>query len=146
MSSILPVYLNELRRHLEALRDLMPALPLDARWGDGGATAGQIGYHTSEAADFWLRNVILGEQRPRDRDAEFAATLTLHEVMMSIAPALEACSVVARRATALAAPVHPPPTMTEGRPWTALDALLHITAHTAEHVGELTVVATKLNR
>ena len=46
-------------------------------------------------------------------------------------------------APALDAPVAPPPTMTEGRPWTVLDALLHMTGHTAGHVGELSVVATR---
>ena len=138
-----PEHLNELTRSLEALKELIPALPVDARWGSGDATAGHIAFHTSEAADFWSRNVILGEERPRDRDAEFTAARDATTIIASIDAALAACASIAERAPALDAQVAPPPTMTEGRPWTVLDALLHMTGHTAGHVGELTVVAAR---
>ena len=136
-------HLNELTRSLEALKGLIPALPMDAHWGSGEATAQQIAFHTSEAADFWLRNVILGEVRPRDRDAEFTVARDANAIVASIDAALAACAAIVERAPALDAPVEPPPTMTEGRAWTVLDALLHMTGHTAEHVGELSVVAAQ---
>ena len=140
---IRPEHLNELTRSLEALKELISTLPMGARWGSGDATAGHIAFHTSEAADFWVRNVILGQNRPRDRDAEFTAARDASAVVASIDAALAACAAVVERAPALDAPVEPPPTMTEGRPWTVLDALLHMTGHTAGHVGELLVVAAR---
>ena len=138
-----PEHLNELTRSLEALRELIPTLPMDARWGLGEATAGHIAFHASEAADFWLRNVMLGEERPRDRDAEFTAARDASAIIASIDAALAACAAIDARAPVLDADVAPPSTMTEGRAWTVLDALLHMTGHTAGHVGELSVVAAR---
>jgi uncharacterized damage-inducible protein DinB len=141
LSKIRPAHLNELQRSLVALRELLPRLPEGKRMSPDGTTAAQIAFHTSEAADFWLRNVILGDERPRDRDAEFTAARDAEALLASATAAIAACALVVERAPELEAAVSPPPTMTEGRAWSVLDALLHMTGHTAGHVGELTVVA-----
>ena len=115
MSTIRAEHLNELTRSLEALRELLPHLAEGSRWGDGTATARHIAFHTSEAVDFWLRHVVLGEERPRDREAEFSTARGLDEMRASVDAAIEACRAVVERQPSLDAPVTPPPTMTEGR-------------------------------
>ncbi|HLH70824.1 MAG TPA: DinB family protein [Candidatus Dormibacteraeota bacterium] len=134
--------LAELRTYLDRLLALLPRLRLSERVG-GGATAGQLAFHAAESSDFWLRHVILGDERPRDREAEFTTTRSREEVEQAVHRAIAACEETARRAPRLDRPVTPP-RLAGGRShgdlsWTALMALLHATAHAAEHVGQLDV-------
>lgn len=122
----------ELRGYLAKIVDLLPRLPLEARVG-GGATVGQLAFHAAESADHWIRLRILGGERPRDRDAEFIGARTPAEVEAALRRALEACDELVRRAPELDAlsPAAQDPA------WTVLNCLVHVTAHTAEHVGHL---------
>ena len=122
----------ELRGYLAKIVDLLPRLPLEARVG-GGATVGQLAFHAAESADHWIRLRILGGERPRDRDAEFICARTPAEVEAALRRALEACDELVRRAPELDAlsPTAQDPA------WTVLNCLVHVTAHTAEHVGHL---------
>jgi hypothetical protein len=133
---------SELRDYLVKLRDLLPRLRLETRVG-GGADAGQLAFHAGESADYWVRAMMLGDARPRDRDAEFAGRPTPEQVAAAVGRALGACDELARRspeldatspigavAVARVARQHP-------EPWTVLRCLIHATAHTAEHVGHL---------
>ena len=61
---------DALHWYLARIVELLPRLPFDARVG-GGAGVGQLAYHTAESADEWIRLRLLGDARPRDRDAEF---------------------------------------------------------------------------
>jgi len=123
---------NELRDYLTRIRDLVPALPLEARIG-GGATAGQLAFHAAESADWWTRQAMLGDPRPRDRDSEFTGEPSLEDLGAALDRALAACEELARRCPDLTA-------MSDARrgdSWTVLRSLIHATAHTAEHVGHL---------
>jgi uncharacterized damage-inducible protein DinB len=122
---------TELREYLTRIRDLLPALPLDARIG-GGATAGQLAFHAAESADWWTRQVMLGDARPRDRESEFAGERSLEDLRAALDRALAACDELARRRPDLAEF-----TGARGGSLTVLRALVHATAHTAEHVGHL---------
>lgn len=121
---------TELRDYLIRVRDLLPALPLAARVG-GGATAGQLAFHAAESADWWTRQAMMGEARPRDRDSEFAGEPALEDLQAALDRALAACDDLARRCPDLAA------VSGAAQGWTVLRALVHATAHTAEHVGHL---------
>src|SRR5262245_53689541 len=126
--------LSWLRDNLVKIRDLVPRLALDERVG-GGATAGQLAFHAAESADQWIRHHMLGAERPRDRDSEFTGRPTRDQVLTSLSRALEACDELVRREPDLDVPG---PTIPFGnRDWTRLQCLLHITAHTAEHAGQL---------
>ncbi len=81
---------------------------MEVRWISDSTTARHIVFHTSEAADFWLRNVILGEERPRDR-AEFTAARDAEELLQSIDAALATWAAIVERSPAVDAPVEPLP-------------------------------------
>ncbi len=138
--------LAELRAYLHRLLELVPRLRLGERVG-GGATAGQLAFHAAESSDFWLRRVILGDERPRDREAEFTTTRAREEIERAVSRAIAACEEAARRAPRLDRRVEPPP-LPDGQPrghlpWTVVMALVHVTAHAAEHVGQLDVAAAR---
>jgi uncharacterized damage-inducible protein DinB len=138
--------LAELRTYLDRLLELVPRLHLSERVG-GGATAGQLAFHAAESSDFWLRHVILGDERPRDREAEFVTTRPREEIERAVRQAIAACEETVRRAPRLDRQVTPPRLVGSrfhaGLPWTVLTALLHATAHAAEHVGQLDVAAAR---
>jgi DinB family protein len=125
---------SELRVYLVKVRDLLPRLTLEARVG-GGADAGQLAFHAGESADYWVRAMMLGDARPRDRDAEFAGRPTPEEVAAAVGRALEACDELVRRSPELDATS--PVAREQPEAWTVLRCLIHATAHTAEHVGHL---------
>jgi hypothetical protein len=87
-------HLAELRRYLGDIRDLLSLFPLDHRWTPDGPSAGQIAFHAAEAADFWLRSVILGKNRPRDREAEFSRNPTLTKIREALDRATDACHLI----------------------------------------------------
>jgi uncharacterized damage-inducible protein DinB len=125
---------EELRDYLARIVELLPRLPFEARVG-GGASVGQLAFHTAESADHWIRLRMLGDARPRDRDSEFAGEPTRESVTAALGRALEACEALVDRAPELGAPSPEPPA--NGPGWTVLNCLVHATAHTAEHVGHL---------
>jgi DinB superfamily len=124
---------DALREYLGEIRDLLPRLTMDTQVG-GGATAGQLAFHSAESADHWVRYRILGDERPRDREAEFAGSRTRDEVAAALERAFAACDELVRREPELGqvAPKVPP-----DQQWTVLRCLLHVTAHTAVHAGHL---------
>jgi len=124
----------ELRDYVARIVELLPRLDLDARVG-GGAGAGQLAFHAAESVDHWIRFRMLGDARPRDRDAEFAGRFTREDIAASLDRALDACAELVRRAPELGATCPNPPPYQPGL--TALHCLVHVTAHTAEHVGHL---------
>jgi hypothetical protein len=87
-------HLAELRRYLGDIWDLLSLFPLDHRWTPDGPSAGQIAFHAAEAADFWLRSVILGKNRPRDREAEFSRNPTLTKIREALDRATDACHLI----------------------------------------------------
>jgi uncharacterized damage-inducible protein DinB len=138
-------HLSELRRYLRQLSDALGRLDPRRIMGPGGPTAGQLAFHAAEGADFWLRHVILGAPRPRRRDLEFSDVPALEAIQQALRRALEACDLVSARGPLADQAVDVPPSMSPGgiEGWTAALALLHITAHTAEHCGHLDALASE---
>jgi uncharacterized damage-inducible protein DinB len=125
---------TELRDYLAKIVELLPRLDFDVRVG-GGASVGQLAFHAGESADHWIRLRMLGDDRPRDRDAEFDGQHAQELVAAALDRALEACAELVSRAPELGATcANPPSNLPE---FTVLHCLVHATAHTAEHVGHL---------
>ena len=124
----------ELRGYVARILELLPRLDLGARVG-GGAGVGQLAFHAAESADHWIRFRMLGDDRPRDRDAEFAGGFTREDVAAALGRAQDACEKLVSRAPDLGARAPNPPA--DSPEWTVLNCLVHATAHTAEHVGHL---------
>jgi uncharacterized damage-inducible protein DinB len=140
-------HLAELRRYLGDIRDLLSLFPLDYRWTPDGPSAGQIAFHAAEAADFWLRSVILGKGRLRDREAEFSRNPTRPEIREALDRATDACHLVEHAGPLGDQHVEVPEAFSpnSAATWTVELALIHITAHTAEHMGQLCVVRDLLS-
>ena len=124
----------ELRDYVARIVELLPRLDLYGRVG-AGAGVGQLAFHAAESADHWIRFRMLGDARPRDRDAEFAGRFTPEDIAASLGRALDACAELVKRAPELGARSPNPPA--DSPEWTVLNCLVHATAHTAEHVGHL---------
>jgi hypothetical protein len=130
---------QELRYYLESLKILIPQLNLEKPLYKEGTTIGQITFHCAQAANYWIRVIILRQTFLRNRDSEFTDQPTLEQINTSIDFALEACSQLEKAnpkvTEKLEKPVNIMPINFKAK--TNLDALLHATAHTAEHYGEL---------
>jgi len=136
--------IEELERYLHRIREIAPELPPAHTWREGGPNAAQILFHVAEASDFWVRQVILGRDRPRDRPHEFVGDFSMEQIWASLEKALDACHLFRQTpGLDLTAPVtvvgnhNPSETFTH---WTVAKALTHVTAHTAEHFGQLKAV------
>jgi uncharacterized damage-inducible protein DinB len=132
----------QLKVFLARLKELAPSLPVEKPIFLDGTTFGQIAFHTGESADFWLRCYVLGQERPRVRDDEFRDPHAHGQIDASLTAAIAACDAVAAaspQADAVIDVSGPAPDGEES--WTVALALLHVTSHTAEHVGQVHAAA-----
>lgn len=139
--------IEELERYLRRIGEIAPDLPMDRTWREGGPNVAQILFHVAEASDFWVRHVILGHDRPRDRPQEFVGAFSLTQIQQSLEKALDACQLLRRTPIELTAPVtvaggHNPSRDFTG--WTVGKALIHVTAHAGEHFGQLKAVMPRV--
>lgn len=135
--------IEELERYLRRIQEIAPELPMAHTWRDGGPNTAQILFHVAEASDFWVRRVVLGLDRPRNRPHEFVGDFSLRQIQESLATALDACQLFRRTPVELTTPVtvagnHNPSENFSN--WTVAKALTHVTAHAAEHFGQLKAV------
>lgn len=132
----------QLKTFLARLRELVPALPLEKAIFLDGTTIGQIAFHTGESADFWLRQLVLGQERSRVRDDEFRGGHDHKQIDASLAAALGACDAVAAESPQGDATISVGVPAPDGeKSWTVGLALLHVASHTAEHVGQVFAAA-----
>ncbi len=131
---------EKLKIYLNKVKELAEKLDLEKVVYVEGTNVGQITYHTFQSANFWLRVNILGEEFPRNRDAEFNETHTLEEIFKSFDLALEAISNLEGRAFSLDDKLPKPVEISYDNIIcdTVGLALIYSTSHTAEHYGELT--------
>lgn len=140
--------IDELERYLYRIREILPDLPLHKTWREGGPNVAQILFHTAEASDFWVRHVVLGHERPRDRPLEFTGQFSEKVIVKSLEKALDACPLFRQASTIdLTAPVtvdgsYSPSGQSNG--WTVAKALIHVTAHAGEHFGQLKIFMPKV--
>lgn len=135
--------IEELEDYLRRIRAVAPELPMTHTWREGGPNVTQILFHVAEASDFWVRKTILGHDRPRDRAQEFVGQFSLVQIQESLEKALDACRLFRQTPVELTAPVdvrgsHNPSEIFTT--WTVAKALTHVTAHAAEHFGQLKAV------
>lgn len=130
---------TELSYYLNSLEKLIPNLNLDQQLYQEGTTVGQVTFHCTQAANYWIRTIILRKTFSRDRESEFKDKPTLEQINTSMDLAIEACSNLEKAHPDLNEKLEKPmpimPTNFEAK--TNLDALIHVIAHTAEHYGEL---------
>jgi hypothetical protein len=130
---------QELEYYLTSLKSLIPQLDLNKPLYKEGTTIGQVTFHCTQAANYWIRTVILREIFTRNRELEFRDQPTLEQIKTSIDLALEACEEFKKAQPDLEAklekPINIQPVNFEAK--TNFDALIHAVAHTAEHYGEL---------
>lgn len=130
---------DELKYYLTSLKTLIPNLSLEKQIYKEGTTTGQVTFHCTQAANYWIRTIILREPFERNRDAEFKEQPTMQQLEESVDLAIESCGKLEKANPdlnlKLEKPLNVMPLNIEAK--TNLDALIHVLAHTAEHYGEL---------
>lgn len=87
---------QELKYYHESLKSLIPQLDLNKPLYKEGTTIGQVTLHCTQAANYWIRTVILRKTFLRDRESEFKDQPTLKQINDSIDLAIEACNELAK--------------------------------------------------
>lgn len=130
---------QELEYYLTSFKELIPKLKLDKQIYVEGTTIGQVTFHCTQAANYWIRVIILRGTFLRNRETEFKDQPTLEQIQTSVDLAIEACALLKKAKPNLNAklekPVNVMPVNFKAK--TNLDGLMHTIAHTAEHYGEL---------
>ena len=132
-------YQAELKYYLDSLKTLIPNLDLEKVLYKEGTTIGQVTFHCTQAANYWIRTIVLRKSFSRNRDSEFKDQPTFEQIMNSVDLAIEACEELEKENPDLNRELEKPldimPVNIKAK--TNLDALIHVLAHTAEHYGEL---------
>ncbi len=138
------MYIEELKFYTEKLKVILNSNPdLSYTWNENSPCASQIFYHTFQAIKYWLGELILEIPSHRNRDDEFEETHSL----IKIQEALSECEMlISKYQNAEVDNQKSINVLTQNNPspekiWTVLDGLIHITAHTAEHYGQLKYLA-----
>lgn len=130
---------QELKYYLASLKTLIPQLSLKKTLYIEGTTIGQVTFHCSQSANYWIRVIVLRQTFDRNRETEFKKQPTLELIQKSVDQAIEACGELEKAkpdlSRELEKPINVMPVNFEAK--TNLDALIHVIAHTAEHYGEL---------
>lgn len=132
--------LRKLNAYLNKLKSLVNEIDLDAQVYKEGTTAAQIAFHTSQTANFWLRVRILGGEFERDKDSEMTQPHTLDELNTSVDLAIAACQELGSKNIDLNEKLKEVVTVSDYELDSIGAALIFITAHTGEHVAELTMI------
>lgn len=131
--------LSELVFYLEALKTILTADNIKKPLFPDGVTIGRVAYHTGESANFWLLVFILKKDYPRDRDSEFVKSHTLSHITNSLDRAIKLCQEIVRRKISIVEKL-PKPREVYSMGFAVnnfYEILLHVTAHTAEHLGHI---------
>ena len=131
---------NKLKAYLIDLKNLVGQIDLKSQVYKEGTTVDQISFHASQAANFWLKVRILGGNFARDKDSEMITRHTLPEINSSLDSAIAACDELSSKTLDLNEKLSE---SVEMKGWvidTIGAGLIFLTAHTAEHVAELTML------
>jgi len=131
--------LAELTHYLMSLKIMLKREHLTKPIFSDGTTIGQVAFHTAESANFYLTLFILDTAYPRQRDLEFSQRHSLEKVVTSIDRTLEICKKLPKKHIPLDQPlkkikfvksigydVH-----------FVFEVVQHVSAHTANHVGQI---------
>lgn len=131
---------QKINAYLNKLKTLVNDVDLDAQVYKEGTTAGQIAFHASQTANFWLKVRILGGEFSRDKDSELTQPHTKEDIMSSVDSAIAACQELGEKELDLNEKLKEAVTMSDYEIDNIGSAIVFITAHTGEHVAELTMI------
>jgi hypothetical protein len=112
----------------------------DAQVYKEGTTASQIAFHASQTANFWLKVRLLGGEFSRDKDTELTQPHAKEEVLRSIDSAISAAQELGEKDLDLNEKLAEVVEMSDYELDSVGAALIFLTAHTGEHVAELTMI------
>ncbi|MGH7245724.1 MAG: hypothetical protein ACREGI_02195 [Candidatus Levyibacteriota bacterium] len=139
-------HLKEIKYYLTSFQKYIDDFPLDKVMYKEGSVVAQILYHVFQSANYWLRVVIMEQEYPRERQQEFVKVAPLEEIKASLESALTAVEELATKEIPLDKKLghaEPPIPKLQLTVDTVALALLHTSAHTAEHFGELHLLVDK---
>jgi len=133
--------LAELTFYLHSFKKILKKEHLPKPLFPDGVTIGQVAYHTGESANYWLTVHILKKEYPRDRDSEFIDKHSLKNILKTFDHAIALCQEIPKRKIRLDEKLaKPKEVFSMGFSVTNFyEVLLHVTAHTAEHLGHIKV-------
>lgn len=132
--------IQRIKAYFNELKELVRQIKLDTQIYKEGTNAGQIAYHASQAANFWLRVRVANKSFDRNKDAELTEVHTIEEINKSIDLVLEACNDLINTQLNLNDKLKEEVAMKKFTVGNVGTALIFITSHTAEHVAELTML------
>lgn len=131
---------QKLNSYLLKLKALAGEVDLDGQVYNEGTTAGQVAYHASQTANFWIKVRVLGGSFERDKDSELTMPHTPEEINDSINSAISATEELGGKDLDLNEKLKEVIAMSDYELDTIGSALIFLTAHTGEHVAELTML------
>ena len=131
--------LAELVSYLEDLKKILSNAHLDKKIYKEGTKLNQVAFHASQSVIYYLRTFVLNEDYKRDREIEYNSTHSLEEINSSIDLSLQVCNKIIDKKLELTAPLKKTKTVYSRNieVTTVYEILQHVTAHTAEHFGEI---------
>lgn len=131
---------QKLKLLLQDLKTLMTQVDPEAQVYKEGSTASQIAFHAAGTANSWLKVKLLGGEFARDKESEFTKPHTVEEVNSALDSAIAACDELSAKDLDLNDKLSETVEMTNWNIETVGGALIFLTAHTAGHVAELTML------
>ncbi|HVT01437.1 MAG TPA: hypothetical protein VHE53_04365 [Patescibacteria group bacterium] len=131
---------QRLKSYLTKLKTVVNEIDLDKQVYKEGTKVNQVAYHAAQSANFWMRVKIMGLEFERDKDAEYGSEHSLEDINKSIDLAIEATEIFANKKLNLDDKLSEETPMGEMIIDSVGGGLIFITAHTAEHTAELTMI------
>lgn len=131
---------QKLKLYLSELKTLISQIDLNSQVYKEGTTVDQIAFHASQAANFWLKVRLLGQEFVRDKDSELTTRHSMEEINSSLDSAIAACDKLSSKDLDLNKKLSESVEMKGWLVDTIGAGLIFLTSHTAEHVAELTMI------
>ncbi len=131
---------QKLNSYLLKLKGLADEVDLESQVYKEGTTAGQVAYHAAQTANFWIKVRILGGSFERDKDSELTMPHTSEEINNSIDSAIAAAAQLGGKELDLNEKLKEVVAMSDYELDSIGSAIIFLTAHTGEHVAELTML------
>jgi hypothetical protein len=130
---------HKLLSSLKRLKKLVSEVDLNGQVYREGTTVGQIAFHASQTANFWLKVRLLGGEFERDKDSEMTVAHGLEEILESVDSAILACQELGEKELDLNEKLTEVVEMSDYELDSVGSALIFLSAHTGEHVAEITM-------
>ncbi|HVZ67487.1 MAG TPA: hypothetical protein VG917_04430 [Patescibacteria group bacterium] len=136
---------QRLKSYLTKLKTVVNEVDINKQVYKEGTKVNQVAFHAAQSANFWLRVKIMGLEFERDKDAEYGSEHSLEDINASIDMALDAVEDFGTRSLKLDDKLSEETPMGEMVIDSVGGGLIFITAHTAEHTAELTMIRDYLS-